>query len=119
MKIVGISLKEQIALEKQGYQFSAEKPNGKELDSVIFIVHNLRHKHDSGYPYLRAFAANGKILYDLGWHDHYICDEKTNADALSKNIWRVMKFDEQSTKWKVSDTFVNCSTLWLRNGRWD
>jgi hypothetical protein len=97
--------------------------------SVIVIVNNPRHRHNSGYPFIRAFAitnsnmhARGRIffdMHDIGWHDHFMLKAKVNVDALGKNIFRIMPYmNATGQTWKARPMFV--STLMLReDGVWE
>ena len=83
------------------------------------IVHNPSHKHDSGFPYIRAFgelASDGKLV-DMGWHDHYLCYAATNTDAIGKNIFRVMPWMRDS--FEIRKHFMPGGTLTLNtDGTW-
>ena len=114
----GITKRELETLKRWGYSFSDEKANGQRIHRVIMIVHNPRQRHDSGYPYIRAFGEiDNSELIDMGLHDHYLCYAQTNTDAIGKNIWRVMPWGHIS--FKLSKHFCPGDTLTLdKDGVW-
>jgi hypothetical protein len=113
----GITKKEVEVLEKHGYKFSDESAFGREIDHIIVIVHDPSKIHDSGYPWLRIFGSKGWVLYDMGWHDHYLTEKAVNTDALGKNVWRVMPWCEKG-KWRTQEDGLWGATLWCREGVW-
>lgn len=117
----GITKKETEILKKWRYTFHTGPVLGEEieLDHLIVIVHNPSRKHDSGYPFLRIFGATKEnILYDMGWHDHYLTDVGTNTDALNKNIWRVMPWNSTGLRWKMTNNGHWGATIQLYDNIW-
>lgn len=117
ISIDGLTKKEISILQKWHYKFCDDDTFDREIDHVVMVVHNPSRKHDSGYPFIRAFGSKKDTLYDMGWHDHYLTDVGVNTDALGKNIWRVMPWCEDG-KWRTIANGIWCSTLWLRKGVW-
>ena len=120
MSELGITKFEKEYLEKEGYTFVDDKPDGQEVSGVLMIVHNPKDRHDSGYPFIRAFGVTkGNRLVDMGWHDHYVCYLPTNTDTLHKNIFRVFGWCNKE-QFRIRNSFMSCSTLMLRkDGVWE
>lgn len=124
-KIKGITKEEIQILSKHYNDYKLAITKLTELTHIIAIVHNPSRLHDSGYPYIRVFGANGKNLYEMGWHDHILFGGLSdgsiavNSDALHKNIFRFMKW-ERTEKWFIDANPLFCSSLILRgNGKWE
>lgn len=95
---------------------SEREAQGQEINDLIVVSLGRRGMHDSGYPFIRVLGrqyeqdSNPKIKYfDLGWHDHYLCNIPVNVDSYGKNIFRVMPRHGKS--WQVSPHFVSVSTF--------
>ena len=90
---------------------SIEDARGKQLYYIILISHGRRYMHDSGYPFIKMIGkgTDGKF-YNLGWHDHYICNEPSNTDSLGKNVFRLMPWCNDKP-WVVSNGFWSSSTI--------
>jgi len=86
--------KELKILEKNGYVITDIKPTKRtEIKSLFVYVHDLRKRHDSGYPYIKIFGEiENKQLIDLGWHDHYLINNSVNIDAYGKNLFHIFKW---------------------------
>ncbi len=119
--VLGITAKEEEKIKSWGYKFFPHiRANGQPIDNVIFVVHDERDKHDSGYPYIIAFGClkGTTKLIQMGWHDHYFAYLALNTDALGKNIFRVACWDN-NIQMKIKKNFIPYSSLSLeKDGTW-
>jgi len=109
---VGITKKEIQTLERWGIKKIKPCPEEgiSEFYEIILIVHNPARKHDSGYPFIRAFAKKDDTLYDIGWHDAILMRYPVNIDAWGKNIFRLIS-KKKPAFFTRSDSFL--SALWI------
>lgn len=96
---------------------SYEEARGKEIRDILVVSLGRRGMHDSGYPFLlmlgRGYVQSSKpsiTYYDLGWHDHFICNISVNIDSYGKNIFRVFPWGK-FREWRVSPHFLPVSTF--------
>jgi len=89
---------------------SIKDARGKKLDYIIVVSHGRRDMHDSGYPYIKILGRNEAGFFNLGWHDHFLCQVPVNIDSLGKNVYRVMPWSSK-TPWVVSHSFISVSTF--------
>lgn len=106
-------------LKKYGIDISSVRdPKPGEIINIIVVISNGTQKlHDSGFPYIHAIgfkrSKDGWFdAVDLGWHDHFICEEQVNMDSLGKNIFRIMAWGNK-LQFKVSEHFVCVSSLFI------
>ena len=97
---------------------SCEEARGQKISDIIVVSLGRKGMHDSGYPFLRMIGrqyeqgVKPKVKYfDLGWHDHYICNVPVNVDSYGKNVFRVAPWMNRGEGWKVSPHFISCSTF--------
>jgi len=90
---------------------------GEEISDIIVVSLGRRGMHDSGYPFLRMIGrqyeqgVNPSVKYfDLGWHDHFICNIPVNIDSYGKNIFRIFPWG-RVRHWQVSPHFLSVSTF--------
>jgi len=95
---------------------STAEARGQEISDLIVVSLGRREMHDSGYPFVqiigRQYERKPKAeikYYDLGLHDHFICNLRVNIDSYGKNIFRVMPWG--CKKWQVSPHFMPCSSF--------
>ena len=96
---------------------SISESRGQEISDILILSNGRGELHDSGYPFIKVIGRqykqgiNPKIKYfDLGWHDHCLCNIPINIDSYGKNIFRIMPhFDYNS--FVVSPHFISCSTF--------
>ena len=96
---------------------NGKEARGQEISDIIVFSLGRRGVHDSGYPFLRMIGrqytqgVESSIKYfDLGWHDHFICNIRVNIDSYGKNLFRVMPWGG-SKSFRVSPHFISCSTF--------
>jgi len=100
---------------KKKFEFSSEKPNGKDIDHLVVISHGNREKHDSGYPFIKIIGiGKDEKFYDLGWHDHFCSYVGLNVDSLGKNVFRIMKWCGKK-RWRVAEHFISVSSFMIGN----
>ena len=94
-----------------------ERARGQEIRDILVVSLGRRGLHDSGYPFLRMIGrqydrgVKPAIKYfDLGWHDHFLCNIKVNIDSYGKNLFRVMPW-MGGKNFQVSPHFISCSTF--------
>lgn len=94
-------------------------PAGQTVRYLIIVSHGRKTMHDSGYPYIKIIGvAEEGGLVDLGWHDHFICEEPVNIDSLGKNVFRIMPWGNGKKPFKVSAPFISCSTFEIGTGKY-
>ena len=96
---------------------SIEEARGQEIQDIIVFSLGRKSMHDSGYPFLRMIGRQytqgikPDIKYfDLGWHDHFLCNIRVNIDSYGKNLFRVMPW-AGGKSFQVSPHFISCSTF--------
>ena len=100
---------------------STEDARGQEIQDIIVFSLGRKSMHDSGYPYFRMIGRqytqgvkSGIKYFDLGCHDHFLCNIKVNIDSYGKNLFRVMPW-MGGKSFQVSPHCISCGTFSIGN----
>ena len=90
------------------------KSLGQVINDILIVSNGRGELHDSGYPFIRVIGrqyTSPQITYfDLGWHDHCLCNIPVNIDSYGKNIFRILPHFSYKN-FVVSPHFISVSTF--------